>query len=766
MNLVNGSRTTSTVPPFGVHVVPGGVTVSVFASHATQVDFCLIDPVSAETGEHNDSPLSAHPLLGENPVFTERRIPLVHKAFGTWHGFVPDVTPGQRYGFRIHGEWNPVVGLRHNSAKLLTDPYARGITGNLDYGQAGYGHHFGADHVAEGSDVHGPMDVIDNLAQVPHSVVVAPLELESQDLRPARPYISWDQTIVYEAHVKGLTQLHPDIPEDLRGTYAALGHPIFVDYLKALGITTLELLPIQFFLSEPHLIDKELTNYWGYNTLGFFAPQEQYATVEAQRRGPRAVLDELRTAIDALHVAGIEVVLDVVYNHTAEGGVGGPHLNFKGLDNTYYYMHDGAMPAQYADVTGCGNSLDFRRPKVIQLALDSMRYWLQEVGVDGFRLDLAVTLGRDHEGFTPNHPFLVALQTDPIINQAKIIAEPWDVGPGGWQTGGFPIGVSEWNDRFRNSVRAFWLQDARSISHGQSGSGVQELATRLSGSADLFGHTSPPLIRGPFASMNFVTAHDGFTMADLVAYDHKHNEANAEESRDGTNDNRSWNHGVEGPLKQEDLWHVIAPMRRRSIRNLMATLVLSAGVPMLTAGDEFGRTQQGNNNAYCQDSPISWINWDHSAWRKDLLETTKYLLSLRRDLPALRVDEFFTGRPLPHDEAHQPDLAWYNSAGTRLSVEQWNDPETRVFSMFRRGRVPEGTEASDPHVLLAFNGFLDTAQSHLPVGDNSTRTWRLVWCSSWDTSNEYEEGQLLPAGSQIELEALSIQIYLADSPSS
>lgn len=765
MNYLFGSRTSSNVPPLGVHVVPGGVTVAVFASHASQVELCLIDPTTAETTPEAPTSKGYHPHAGEQVSFTERRINLTQKTFGIWHDFVPDITAGQRYGFRVHGEWNPVIGLRFNPNKLLTDPYARGLTGELDYGQAGYGHSFGDDGTSAQSNVHGLMDQNDNLAQVPHSVVLEPPVREVQELRPPRPQVSWDQTVIYEAHVKGLTQLHPDIPQEQRGTYAALGHPVIVEYLKGLGATTLELLPIHFFVSEPHLIDKDLTNYWGYNTLGFFAPHEQYATLASQKAGPHAVLAELKNAIDALHAGGIEVVLDVVYNHTAEGGVGGPHLSFKGLDNTYYYMHDGAMPAQYADVTGCGNSLDFRRPKVIQLALDSMRYWLEEVGVDGFRLDLAVTLGRDHEGFTPNHPFLVALQTDPVINRAKIIAEPWDVGPGGWQTGGFPIGVSEWNDRFRNSVRTFWLQDARAISHSQQGSGIQELATRLSGSADLFGHTSPPLIRGPFTSMNFVTAHDGFTLADLVAFDHKHNEANGEESRDGTNDNRSWNHGVEGPLKQEDLWHVIAPLRRRSMRNLMATLVLSAGVPMLTAGDEFGRTQQGNNNAYCQDSTISWMNWDHAAWRKDLLESTTFLLKLRRELPALRVDEFFTGRPLPHDEAHQPDLAWYSEDGNRLTVQQWNDPSTRVFSMFRRGRIPEGSAHSDPHVLLAFNGNLDDATSHLPVGDNSSRTWRLVWCSSWDTSQEYVDGTPLAAGSPIELEALSLQIYVADAPS-
>lgn len=767
MSYVSSPRNASVVPPLGLHLVDGGATVAVFASHASYVELCLIDPIQGDSIEQV-TPESGSGLTQDSaPQFTERRIGLKHNTLGVWHDFVPDITAGQRYGFRVHGEWNPGTGLRHNPAKLLTDPYARALTGELTYGQPTFGHHIGEGQQATSSDPYSAADAADSLEYVPHSVVVSPYETPErapERKNSPRPHVPWDQTVIYEGHVKGLTQLHPGIPEEIRGSYAALGHPAFTDYLRDLGVTTLELLPIHAFTSEPHLIEKGLTNYWGYNTLGFFAPHEAYASASARAQGSDAVLAEVRNMVSALHDAGIEVILDVVYNHTAEGGVLGQHLSFKGLDNTAYYLHDGATPAQYADVTGCGNSLDFRRPKVVQLALDSMRYWLQEIGVDGFRMDLAVTLGRDVEGFNPSHPFLVSLQTDPIISRAKIIAEPWDVGPGGWQTGGFPASVSEWNDRFRNSVRDFWLSDARSVSHGLPGSGVRELATRLSGSADLFGHTDPPLIRGPLASVNFVTAHDGFTTADLVAYDHKHNQANGEDSRDGTNDNRSWNHGVEGPLSQEDMWHVIAPMRRRSIRNLLATLIFSAGVPMLTAGDEFGRTQLGNNNAYCQDSELSWVNWEHNQWRKELFDTTKFLLELRRLLPALHVDSFFTGKPLPHDEDHQPDLAWYGASGTRLSVDEWNNPSTRVFSMFRRGRLPEGKETSDPHVLLVFNGQLDNATVHLPVSDNSTRTWRVVWDSSWDSPDETPDPTDFAAGSAVDLEALSLQVYLADAP--
>ncbi len=765
MSYVHSPRTASCVPPLGVHLVPGGATVAVFAAHATCVELCLID-VSDGSASIPPDPTVAAPETGvPGSRFVERRIPLKRTTFGVWHDFVPDITAGQLYGFRVHGEWNPQAGHRHNPAKLLVDPYARAITGALDYGQPSYGHVVTDPDSDAGSDPYGPADSTDSLGHVPLSVTVAPTDpCTLHERNERKPCIAWEQTVIYEAHVKGLTYEHPDIPEDIRGTYAALGHPALIAHLKGLEITSLELLPIHSFTSEPHLIDKGLTNYWGYNTLGFFAPHEAYASAAARAAGPQAVIDEVRGAVDALHEAGIEVILDVVYNHTAEGGVGGQHLSFKGLDNASYYLHDGATPAQYADVTGCGNSLDFRRPKVVQLTLDSMRYWLQEIGVDGFRMDLAVTLGRDHDGFNPDHPFLVALQTDPVISHAKIIAEPWDVGPGGWQTGNFPVGTHEWNDRFRNSVRDFWLSDAKAASHGNSGSGIRELATRLSGSADMFGHSEPPLMRGPLASINFVTAHDGFTIADLVSYDHKHNQANGEESRDGTNDNRSWNHGVEGPLAQEDMWHVIAPMRRRSMRNLLATLILSSGVPMITAGDEVGRTQLGNNNAYCQDSQISWFNWEFNRWRQELLETTTFLLELRRLLPALRVDEFFTGKPLPHDEDHQPDLAWYNESGTRLTIEEWNNPATRTFSMFRRGRIAEGSQSSDPHVLLVFNGQLNSTTMRLPVKDNSTRTWRLAWDSEWDTPQKQPGSTPLDAGADIELEALSLQVYLADAP--
>lgn len=804
------------VPPFGVHLDGGGVRVSVLASHATAVDLCLIDVVRTAPGAE--------------PRFTERRVPLTEQAYGVWHGYVPGVHEGQRYGFRTHGPWDPAAGLRHNPAKLLVDPYARGIVGELDLGPATYGHvtrveqlgpgvapeaGHGAGHGAEPrtgpdgapvtpvsdasldaaadatstapstdlelsggvprsrtpmrgrhvvGDPYGPADDRDSLGSVPHSVVVGPRHHHPPVRRPQVP---WRDTVIYEAHVRGLTQTLDAVPERLRGTYAGLAHPATIAYLKDLGVTTVELLPVHAFVPEPHLVTKGLTNYWGYNTLGFFAPHGAYATAAAQAAGPGAVLDEIKGMVHLLHEAGLEVLLDVVYNHTCEGGAPGQHLSWRGLDNIAYYLHDGGSPARLVDVTGCGNSLDFGRPRVVQMALDSLRYWAEEVGVDGFRFDLAVTLGRDGAGFTSNHPFLVGLQTDPVINQLKLVAEPWDVGMGGWQTGHFPAPMAEWNDRFRNATRSFWLSDPAAAAHGRPGHGIRELATRLAGSADLFGHSDPPLIRGAIASVNYVTAHDGFTMADLVAYEHKHNQANGENDRDGSDDNRSWNHGIEGPVPADSLGMEIAPMRRRSIRNLMGMLLLSAGTPMITAGDETGRSQRGNNNAYCQDNQLSWMSWDLSPWREDLLATTQHLLRLRREHLALRVDGFFLGHPQPDDEPGQPDLAWYDAEASPVSHEQWHDPSTRIVQMLRRerrGHDPE--EIDDSHVLLVLNGTLDDVRVVLAGRGNSTRAWTLAWDSAWERPDERElrpDGAPhdVAAGTEIHLEPLSMQVYLA-----
>lgn len=744
----------SPAPPFGVHVQGNGVTVAVLASRAAGVDFCLIDPVDG-TGPGTDRPYA----------FTERRIPLTKKSFGIWHDFIPGVKPGQRYGFRTRGSWDPRTGLRHNPAKLLIDPYTRGFLGELRHSSIVYGYVQPTDdHKRTHWDHYGPADDRNSLTHVPHSVVLSP-----RVRKPSRrPKIRWSKTVIYEAHLRGLTMNCHFVPPELRGTYAGLAHPQVIEYLKDLGITTIELLPIQAFLSEPHLLDKRLTNYWGYNTFGFFAPHAQFATKAAQLQGPEAVNAEVRSMIDSLHAAGLEVILDVVYNHTSEGGDGGLHIGWRGLDNLTYYLHDGGSPARLANVTGTGNALDFRRPRVIQMALDSLRYWIEEFDVDGFRFDLAVTLGRQSDGYSPDHPFLVAAQTDPVISQVKLIAEPWDVGPGGWQTGNFPAPFTEWNDRFRNAARGFWLSDSAGLKHGHNGQGIRDLATRLAGSADIFGHSDPPLVRGPVASINFITAHDGFTLNDLVTYNDKHNFANGENGRDGNNDNQSWNHGIEGPvLTTDESGNCINTARKKSIRNLLGTLLLAAGTPMITAGDEFGRTQLGNNNAYCQDNPISWVNWRQLQDNEGLHQTAKYLLHLRREHPALHVDNFFHGRPLAHDGPGQADLTWYDENGDKVNHQKWHDPSTRAFQMLRRGRANWYNRPADPHVLWVINGQLHDIEMKLAGLGNSTRRWWLVWDSEWQDPREHLDENYLPkdqknwlSGDPISVSSLGMQLYL------
>ncbi|WP_166849554.1 glycogen debranching protein GlgX [Isoptericola sp. BMS4] len=750
----------SHVPPLGVHVTPdGGIDVAVAAAHATAVELCLVDVVDEA-------------LDTRDPArYAERRVALDGPTYGVWHAHVPDVRPGQRYGFRAHGPWDPEAGHRHNPAKLLVDPYARGLVGELTYGPetlgavgALNGDDPGGDDPGDApapdgrwwvAEQYGEPDDRDSLAFVPHAVVVP-----SQPGPPplSRPRVPWADTVIYEAHVQGLSMRHPDVPAELRGTYAGVAHPATVEHLLSLGVTTLELLPVHASASEPRLVAHGLTNYWGYQTLGFFAPHAAYATRAARDAGPAAVLDEVRGMVHLLHEAGIEVLLDVVYNHTCEGGASDLHVSWRGLDNAGYYLHDGASPAALADVTGTGNSLDFRRPRVVQLALDSLRYWAEVVGVDGFRFDLATTLGRAEHGFTPDHPFLVALQTDPVLSGLKLVAEPWDVGPGGWQTGNFPPPTAEWNDRFRDSVRGFWLDAPRQGSHGHEMRGLRELTTRLAGSADLFGHSDPPLMRGPVASVNYVTAHDGFTLADLVAFDHKHNEANGEGNRDGSDHNLSWNHGVEGHAPDggaggadptTEPWSAVVPLRRRSQRNLLATLLLAAGTPMLTAGDELGRTQGGNNNAYAQAGPLSWIDWDLDEPAQDLLATTRFLLALRAEHPALRADSFFLGTPRPGEDL--PDLLWFAADGTPMDRDAWATTGRRVVQMLR-----PGPEDGDTHVLLVLNGGLDDAGVTLPDPLPGT-TWERVWSSTWDHPDRPDDGDDDDGPT---LESLSVEVFL------
>ncbi|WP_370442567.1 glycogen debranching protein GlgX, partial [Kineococcus halophytocola] len=667
-----------------------GADVAVFAGHADAVEVCVVAADGSET---------------------RTRLPDVEH--GVWHGHVPALVAGSRYGLRVHGRWDPERGLRHNSAKLLLDPYARGIEGEVALAPEIFG------HTVDGS-LRGDLAVADprdSAPHVPRGVVLGELAPELRVTPGERPRVAWADTVVYEAHVRGLTKRHPDVPEDLRGTYAALAHPAVVEHLHSLGVTTLELLPVHASTSEIALRRRGLVNHWGYNTLAFNAPHPGYATAAARAAGPEAVRDEFRRAVRDLHAAGIEVLLDVVYNHSCEEGPDGPHLSLRGLDDATYYLRDaGGRPF---DVTGCGNSLDFTERRVVQFALDSLRYWVGEYGVDGFRFDLMTTLARGREGFSPDHPFLVALGTDPVLAGTKLVAEPWDVGPFGWRTGQFPAPLHEWNDRYRDGVRRFWLTDAREISLGHSapaaaGRGLRELATRFAGSADTF-----DVQRGRLTSVNFVTAHDGFTLADLVAHDHKHNEANGEGNRDGSDSDTSWNHGVEGETADA----AVLEGRRRSVRNLFATLVLSTGVPMLTAGDEFGRSQGGNNNAYCQDNEVSWVDWDLAPWQSDLLADVRDLLALRRRYPVLREAGVRRGSPV---REQRQDLLWFTEDGRAMTVEDWHQADRRVLQVLLDGR-----DRGEHSVLVVLNGGPRQLDVTTPVVEGVT-TFEPRWSSTSD----------------------------------
>jgi glycogen operon protein len=669
-------------PPPGARVTAEGAQFSVFAGDATAVEVCLFDrsPDGSET---------------------ERRIPLTERIHGTWFGTVADAGIGTRYAFRAHGPWDPHWGQRHNPHKLLLDPYARSLDGDVTTHPALYGHRVGPELTGDPTVA----DERDSAAYVPRCVLVDDAFDWEGDEPPAH---SLTRSLVYEVHVRNATALHPDVPERLRGTYAGLAHPAFVEHLLGLGVTAVELLPVHAFAHEADLVRRGSTNHWGYNTLGFFAPHAAYAAAA----DPQDVLDEFKGMVKLLHAAGIEVILDVVYNHTAEQSQVGPTLSWRGLDNRTYYRLD-ARGADI-DVTGCGNTLDLTHPVVTRMVLDSLRYWVEECHVDGFRFDLAVALARGNDDdYDPKHPFLVALATDPVLSRVKLIAEPWDVGIHGWRTGQFPPPFSEWNDRYRDVVRTFWLRDVAASVAGDVGHGVRELATRLAGSQDLFGARD----RGTVASVNYIAAHDGFTLADLTTYDVKHNEANGQGGADGTDDNRSWNHGVEGWTDDEQIRFA----RVRSMRNLLGTLLLSSGVPMINAGDELGRTQRGNNNAYCQDNPISWCSWDLEPWQEELLETTKYLVRLRREHPVLCQRSFFSGRKVHPDGS--TDLAWYAGDG-QLMGHRWDGPAVDVLQA-----LYDGAYLGQRSVLIAVNGSAWAAEVTLPRAPGAT-AYELLWDSS------------------------------------
>ena len=611
--------------PLGANWDGGGTTFSLFSGAATAVEVCLFD-------EHG----------------TETRVAIPESTHSIWSVRLPGVGPGQRYGFRVHGPYEPAHGLRHDPAKLLTDPYARRIEGDLV--------------LAEPLKAFGE----DSAPYVPRSVVVSDPFPWGED---ARPRVEWPDTVIYELHVRGFTMQHPDLPPELRGTYAGLAHPAVTDYLLELGVTAVELMPVHSFVSEPALLRRGLVNYWGYSSLGFFAPHAAYSATGDP-------VSEFRAMVRGLHEAGLEVILDVVYNHTAEGDEMGPTLCLRGIDNREYYRLAHGHPRWYADDTGCGNTLDLRSTTVLRLVLDSLRYWAQDMHVDGFRFDLAPALTRDS-------PFLAAVAQDPILSQVKLIAEPWDMGPDGYRVGRFPPPWSEWNGRFRDTVRDVWRGAARSVA---------DLGYRLSGSSDFYQWGD----RRPYASVNFVTCHDGFTLADLVSYEHKHNEANGEGNRDGEAHNRSSNSGVEGPATDPS----VLAARRRLRRAHLATLLLSAGVPMLLAGDELGRTQWGNNNAYCQDTPVSWVDWSPGNLQRDpagedplLVPLVRGLLAIRRHAPVLRRTKFFSGGS--SRERALADVTWLTAGGTPLTPEDWSDPHARTLGMFLSGGAT-GVAATRP----------------------------------------------------------------------
>jgi len=615
--------------PIGATWDGAGVNFALFSEHATSVELCLF---SDETKER-------------------QRIPLAHRSGDVWHSYLPGVRPGQRYAYRVHGPWLPAQGHRFNANKLLADPYARAFSRSYAWDDALLAYAPGP----PGAEL--APDPTDTAPLVPKCIVVDGGFAWGDDRLPRVP---WTQTILYECHVKGMTQLHPDVPEELRGTYFGLASEPLLEYFTGLGVTTLELLPVHQTAVEPHLARLGLTNYWGYNTIGFFAPDVRFAT---QGGDP---VSEFRSMVLRLHRAGIEVILDVVYNHTGEGGPLGPTLCFRGVDNKSYYRLAADRPSEYEDFTGCGNSLEVRHPRTLQLVLDSLRYWATEMHVDGFRFDLVPTLARDPSEFSMDSRFLFAVQQDPVLARLKLIAEPWDLGPGGYHLGYFPAGWAEWNDRYRQAARCFWRGDA-----GQAG----ELASRLAGSSDIFGRRH----RSPFASVNYITCHDGFTLTDLVSYDRKHNELNGEENRDGNDDNASRNWGVEGPT---DLPEVVS-LRERMKRNLLATLLFSQGVPMLSHGDEIGRTQQGNNNAYCQDAPLTWVHWELDASARELLEFVRTALRIRRDSPALRRSYFFEG--LEASPGAPKDVTWLRADGVEMSPSDWGLGENRMLGMWIHG---------------------------------------------------------------------------------
>jgi glycogen operon protein len=658
--------------PLGATYDGAGTNFALFSEVAERVDLCLFD----DRGR-------------------ERRLELRERDAFVWHGYLPGVGPGTRYGYRVHGPFDPTAGHWCNPKKLLLDPYAKAIEGQPDWNESLFAYRFG--------DPHRRND-LDSGRHTMKSVVINPFFDWQEDRHPRTPY---HETLVYEAHVKGLTRTHPGLPEEIRGTYAAIGHPVMVEHFRSVGVTAVELMPVHQFVQDHHLKQQGLSNYWGYNTIGFFAPHNGFASYG--QRGQQ--VQEFKAMVRSLHAAGIEVILDVVYNHTAEGNHLGPTLSFRGIDNASYYRLVDDNRGYYMDTTGTGNSLLMRSPHVLQLIMDSLRYWVIEMHVDGFRFDLAATLARQFHEVDRLSAFFDLVHQDPIVSQVKLIAEPWDIGDGGYQVGNFPPLWTEWNGKYRDCVRDFWRGEPATLS---------EFASRFTGSSDLYEWSG----RRPFASVNFVTAHDGFTLHDLVSYNGKHNEANGEENRDGESHNRSWNCGAEGSTDDPE----VLELRERQKRNLMATLLLSQGVPMILHGDEMGRSQGGNNNAYCQDNEISWVDWADAADHEVMRDFTERVARLRRAHPVFRRRRFFEGTS--ERGAHVSDIAWFRPTGEPMTDEDWNNGFAKSLGVFLNGAAipdidPHGRPVTDDSFLLLFNAHHEDMPFVLP-GRRYGRSWSLV----------------------------------------
>ncbi|MDD5250322.1 MAG: glycogen debranching protein GlgX [Rhodocyclaceae bacterium] len=667
--------------PIGATWDGEGVNFALFSEHAQKVELCLFD------------------AKGRREV---ERIDLYERTDQVWHGYLPEARPGQLYGYRVHGSYDPEHGQRCNPCKLLLDPYARDIVGSVLWSDAQFGYRIGSRH----GDL--SFDRRDSAPGMPKCRVVDPAFTWGDDRAPHTP---WDETLICELHVKGFTHLHPDVPPALRGTYAGLATAPVVEFLKRLGVTAVELMPVHTFVDDRHLVQKGLRNYWGYNSIGYFAPDARYAAGNP--------LQEFKTMVKTLHSAGIEVILDVVYNHTAEGSQLGPTLSFRGIDNLAYYRLSPADPRCYMDYTGCGNTLNMQHPRVLQLIMDSLRYWVQEMHVDGFRFDLASALARELHEVDRLGAFFDIIHQDPVISRVKLIAEPWDLGEGGYQVGNFPVGWVEWNDRYRDSVRAYWKGD---------GGLIGEFAHRITGSSDLYASSG----RRPYASINYVTAHDGFTLHDLVSYNDKHNEANLDDNRDGAARNLSWNCGSEGPTPDA----AINALRAQQKRNLIATLLLSQGVPMLLAGDALGATQHGNNNAYCQDNDISWINWELDAAQREFLDFVRAVARLRQRHPVFHRRSFFQGRSIKGSGVK--DVLWLDPDGHEMSDQKWTDSFARCLGMGLAGsgleeRDGRGRRLRDENFLLLFNAHHEPVPFLLP-GADAARVWEVLFDTALSTA--------------------------------